>query len=416
MKRLLILCDMFPPAFAPRMGYLCKYLHRLGWEVHVITEQINEQTFAFLEGYAASVHAVNFYTAHHPFLRKLQWIWTMLLDQLWHYKERRMQRVAAAVLREHPCQAILGCTYRTFPLPAAASLANQFRLPFIADLRDIIEQYAGEEYIAHSLPLPHWIKRPLHAYFRRRLLRDRNRVLRQATAITTVSPWHVQTLSAYNPNTHLIYNGFDPELFYPKAIRSERFTITYTGRLHSLALQDPRLLFEAMQHLSQGGEIQATHFRVAWYTDVSSRRLIESEAARWEVGHFMDFPAYVPAAEIPTILHRSSVLLVLTNKARSGGPRGIMTTKFFEALAVEKPILCVRSDESCLAETIEQTHAGLAATHVEEVCDFLRIHYKEWQEKGYTTSSVDREQLRLFSRKEQAYQFAQLITNSIGHE
>ena len=37
MKRLLILCDMFPPAFAPRMGYLCKYLKRSGLEVHVVS-------------------------------------------------------------------------------------------------------------------------------------------------------------------------------------------------------------------------------------------------------------------------------------------------------------------------------------------------------------------------------------------
>src|SRR5574344_484981 len=107
MKRLLILCDMFPPAFAPRMGYLCKYLKRNGWEVHVVSEQIEDHTFAFLEGYADSVHYITFYSASHPLLRKLQWIVVMLLDLLFHYKDRKMYQVASAMSRQQDCQAIL---------------------------------------------------------------------------------------------------------------------------------------------------------------------------------------------------------------------------------------------------------------------------------------------------------------------
>ena len=48
MKRVLILCDLFPPAFAPRMGYLCKYMKRAGWQPVVVTEEIPENMFAFL--------------------------------------------------------------------------------------------------------------------------------------------------------------------------------------------------------------------------------------------------------------------------------------------------------------------------------------------------------------------------------
>ena len=75
-----------------------------------------------------------------------------------------------------------------------------------------------------------------------------------------------------------------------------------------------------------------------------------------------------------------------------------MTTKFFESLAVEKPILCVQSDEAYLAEAIKETHSGLAATRVDEVYDFLKHYYEEWQEKGSN-----------YSRKEQASQFARIF-------
>ena len=106
MKRLLILCDMFPPAFAPRMGYLCKYLSRAGWEVDVVTERIPDQTFSFLEGYATRVHTVDFYTAKRPWLRKAQWLATMLLDLLFHYKDRKMRQVATDVIHKYSSQAV----------------------------------------------------------------------------------------------------------------------------------------------------------------------------------------------------------------------------------------------------------------------------------------------------------------------
>ena len=44
--KLLLICDLFPPAFGPRMGYLCKYLQQTNWHPTVLTEQISDQTFA----------------------------------------------------------------------------------------------------------------------------------------------------------------------------------------------------------------------------------------------------------------------------------------------------------------------------------------------------------------------------------
>ena len=58
--KILILCDMFPPAFGPRMGYLCKYMKRAGWEPVVVTERIDDNTFSFLKG-ETSVTYVNFF-------------------------------------------------------------------------------------------------------------------------------------------------------------------------------------------------------------------------------------------------------------------------------------------------------------------------------------------------------------------
>ena len=77
--KILILCDMFPPAFGPRMGYLCKYMRRAGWEPVVVTEQIDDSTFSFLKG-ETPVTYVNFFHSKGKILQKLEWICIFILD------------------------------------------------------------------------------------------------------------------------------------------------------------------------------------------------------------------------------------------------------------------------------------------------------------------------------------------------
>lgn len=414
MRKVLIICDLFPPAFGPRMGYLCKYLKDYGWEPVVLAEHVEQNTFIFLAGHC-EVTYINFYTAKNRFIRKLQWIATLLLDLLFGYKDARMSREARKLIRKNRFDLVLCSSFRTFPLPAARRIARKYNLPLVVDLRDIIEQYTGEEFISHPLPSLFGLNKIYISQFKRKYFRDRNTTLANANYVTTISPWHVTTLKQYNPNVELIYNGFDPELFYPEQKQTDQFIITYTGRLLSTSMRDPGLLLEALHILSAEKIFTPLDCRVCWYVDPDSQKLITEEAEKYEVLPYMDFKGYVPASEIPSVLNNSSVLLLLTNTAGDAGPKGIMTTKFFESLAVEKPILCVRSDESCLAEAINETNAGLAATHVEEVCDFLESHYLEWKEKGYTSSSIKKDKVIRFSRKEQAQQFINIFEKITTH-
>lgn len=414
MKEVLIICDLFPPAFGPRMGYLCKYLESYGWRPVVITEHVGQDTFAFLSGSCEVVY-VDFYNAGGRITGKLQWVCIHLLDFLFGYKDACMYREARKLMRRHTFSAVLCSSFRTFPLSAAAKAARGCGLPLVVDLRDIIEQYTGNEFISHPLPSFLGADRMIARFFKRKSLRERNRALGVADVVTTVSPWHVDVLKQYNRNVELIYNGFDPELFYPEQRKTDRFVITYTGRLLSTAMRDPSLLFEALRILSEKKELSADDCRVYWYVDDASRKIITEEADRHHVLPFMDFKGYVAAEDIPAVLNGSSVLLLLTNRAAGSGPKGIMTTKFFESLAVGKPILCVRSDEGLLAEAIRETNAGIAAMQADEVCGFLRHYYEEWKEKGYTSVNIDHAKLGQFSRKEQAGQFARILERLTAH-
>lgn len=413
MKKVLILCDLFPPAFGPRMGYVCKYLKAYGWEPVVLTEAVDDTTFSFLSD-TCPVTYVNYYSSAGKWHRKWKWFFTFLGDFCFGYKDRKMYKRAKRLTHENHFDLILCSSYRSFPLPAALKVAKKNKLPLVVDLRDIIEQYTGTEFITHKIPKIPGVDKLFVALFKRQSLCRRNQALRQADYVTTVSPWHVEVLKQYNPKAGLIYNGYDPELFFPEDIPTSKFIITYTGRLLSTAMRDPGLLFEALARLHKEGALTPEDCRVHWYVDEASWTVIRAEAEKVGVAAFMEFKGYVPASEIPKVLNSSSILLLLTNKASGLGPKGVMTTKFFESLAVEKPVLCVRSDESYLAAAIQESQAGIAAITAEEVCDFLKHHYAEWQSNGYTRSAIDHAVLQRYSRKEQAGEFATIFNRLIS--
>ncbi|MDR2774502.1 MAG: hypothetical protein LBC19_07140 [Tannerella sp.] len=414
-KSVLILCDIFPPAFGPRMGYLCKYLRLNGWKPVVITEFIDEDFFSFLKG-NAEVSYIRYYNRK-GFAGKVEWAVTFLRDIMFGYKDKRMYRKALMISKKQQFDIILCSTYRTFPLPAARRLACTAGLPLIVDLRDIIEQYAGNEFIERKLPKIFGLGRLIACGFRKRNLAVRNKILRDAVCVTTVSPWHVSVLKAYNVNTQLIYNGYDPEIFYPSDKMTDKFFITYTGRLISPALRNPDLLFQAAEKLVKEKVITPDRFQIRWFVDDKSRALIVDAAGKYDgIEDYMEYFEYVPAAKIPDILNESSILLLLTNKADADGPKGIMTTKFFESLAVEKPILCVRGDEGCLEDVINRTRSGLSAHNADEVYDFIKGHYLRWIEGKPCEDNSDKNEIRKFSREEQAKQFVKIFDRVINDD
>ena len=103
-------------------------------------------------------------------------------------------------------------------------------------------------------------------------------------------------------------------------------------------------------------------------------------------------------------------MIVLTSKAA----KGMMTTKFYEALGCEKPVLCFPNDEGVLATTIKQTNAGIATDDKEAIKAFILDKYKEWKKNGFTHQTVNQDLKQQFTRLYQAKQFEKLILEAIN--
>lgn len=407
--KILIVCDGFPPDFAPRMGYLSKYLVRMGCQTDVVCEEFaNNQGFDFLAQAASKIKRIRFYRSLDMPKPRTEWARLMLRDLLFHYRDKRLVHEIQKDKDFSGYDLVLGCTYRTFPLKAAQILATYFQVPLVVDLRDILEQYPQKFYTTHRMPFAHCLAR--------HLIKERNRVLGKAAAVVSVSEWHRTFLKQFNPNTYLIYNGYDPELFFPDHHVDPYFRIVFTGRMLSFKIRNPDWLFEAVARLKQNGMISDTDFRLCWYVDQEGQHLLHEMAQNYGIESLSECHGFVPAHKVPALLNRSSILFQMANKADENGPKGIMTTKFFEALAVGKPLLLVRSDESYLESLINRYHCGLAARNVESIMDFILTQYQKWKETGSTAIPVNPEIERYFSRKEQAGQFLQLFKTILRNE
>lgn len=360
-KRILILTDPYgKPAYAPRLRYLCDYLSCEGYDIAVYTEQFQTHDFA---------HTYPIYekpSYRNAFQWAIQSLWSLLTD----WRNRRFSRWVQQQTEYQHFDLVYCTTFSTFPLRAALETAQHRHVPLCMDIRDLDEQVPNAQYQAHR----QWWARLFRNWYSAANIRRRNRILRQADCITTVSPWHVDFIHHFNKNVHLIYNGYDPAQFYPQNVHSDTFLITYIGKIYEF--QDLSPIERAIRELH--------------IADIQLNL------------HTPDYNT-IPITAVGDELRHSSIAVVLTNPAT----HGMMTTKFFEALGCEKPVLCVPSDEGCLAQTIRETHAGIATSDIEEIKAFILDKYHEWQKNGYTHQPViNKEQ---FSRRHQAEQFEQLF-------
>jgi len=408
-KKALILTEVFPPAFNPRIGYLVKYLPSYDWQADIITQNtFKDNNFKYLIGNNKIIR-VDVTNMDTP-IGYIEKIWR-LINRKRHFRNNKkpfIRAIESSLIKEDYSVIFISVSWNMFVLEAAYVVAKKWSLPLIVDLRDIHEQKPSM--INHSRNLRSVLFQYLDQTFYKMVIRLRNNIVSKADAVISVSPWHVGYLSKLNKNVFLIYNGYDPKLFFPGIpVRTNKFLITYTGIVNSEDQRDPGLLFQAVKKLDEQDMITEDLFRIQFYTPKKFRKYIEENKLYPGVKKYIDFFDYVDYQDVPRILNDSAICLVLTNISDKDGPRGVLTTKFFEYLGVERPVLCVRSDEDILEDTIRKLNIGIAARTVNDAENFIKEKWYEWKDKGYTTANVIKNYKYQFSREYQANQFVEIL-------
>lgn len=341
-----------------------------------------------------------------------------LRQALWQEKDRLFVRELEQRLDVAQFELIVSFSFSIFPHVASALLARKYGIPWIADCRDITEQYGGYAFLPRLRSRPPLLHRPFYKLLKSHLVACRNGVLSQASAVTTVSPWHRATLQEalgkgkVPPSVYCIYNGYDEELFVPRHFPTERFRIVFTGRLLNLAMRDPSLLFDALSTPELQAIANEGLLEVHWYCDTHSHQLLQELLTKYgqEVRVLQYFHSMIPFNEVPATLSEASIILLLSNPETKDGPHGIVSTKIFEAMAMQKPILSIPGDGAISDELVKRAKCGEIGSTIERITQFISYLYQMRKKIGYTTTmDSDSHFVEQFTRHESAFSFARVV-------
>ncbi|MBO7201142.1 MAG: glycosyltransferase [Bacteroidales bacterium] len=408
MKHALMILDHFPPSFAPRMGYLAKYMKEMGWDARVfsVTHSTDTAKFDNLVGFVrAEVVPMPMYCNNHSFNRLTTEVLGMIKGgKCWSMNDDRMYKHIIKNIKGEKYDLVICSTASFFPLFTSLRVAQTMGLPLILDFRDIYEQ---DPYM--------YPRKGAAGLLRRMQIGMRNRIITHAAAVTTVSEWHKNLLVAYNENTHLIFNGFDNELFYPhtNTDRLSSFVIGYTGSVSPTNCEgsrNPEILFDAVQRLSAEGIIEPKKFAIHFYTDDVSKNYLRSTAEKYGIADYVKIYQWIAANEVPSVLSKCSILLVLVAACNTNG---VMTTKIFEYLAMGRTTICVPNNNSPVAKLISDAKAGKSFDNSNELYLYLIDKYNEWKINRRIKCHTDMDYVAQFSRQKQAKQFVKIFEQAV---
>jgi glycosyltransferase involved in cell wall biosynthesis len=279
----------------------------------------------------------------------------------------------------------------------AADLASEFKLPWIADFRDLWTQH---HYYHYSR---------IRKFFEERL---ECKTLSAASALTTVSQPLANRLHDLHKYKRAIsiLNGFDPNQINPGIPLTKKFSITYTGVLYKIR-QDPEPLFRALRILIDEKKLDPKLIEVNFFG--YDREWLMTDVKKYQLQEVVKI--YGPISREESILkqRRSQLLLLLTwNDPQE---KGIYTGKLFDYLAARRPILSMGFTEGgVVKDLLDQTQAGIHVSNEEELKKCLLTAYSEYMETGALQyRGIDSEVIK-YSHLEMARKFAAVLDEVIS--
>lgn len=355
--RLAYLSHYFPPesnAPAARVHELSRALVRAGHEVHVVTGQPSHPRGVVHPGYRAAeyrrdlfddivVHRVPTFPAANR---------GVLLRGL-GYAAMPTAQVALGLVKLPPVDLVLATSPQIFTGLAGLALARLRRVPFVLEVRDLWPESIVS---VGALPATHPVIRGLG--------RLEHALYRNAAAIVSVTDSFVAHFLAHGvreQNIAVIKNGADLDLFDPNtppaALRAQlgipahALLVLFCGTIGMA--HDVGLLARAAAIAPPALELH-----VVVVGDGAGRDALATEIAALGVGDRVHLLPAVPRREVPALLAAADLSAIVLRDSPTFA--GVLPSKIFEAMAMQRPILLgVRGEAQAL---VEAAHAGLAFT------------------------------------------------------
>jgi hypothetical protein len=256
-------------------------------------------------------------------------------------------------------------------------LARRFPdLIWIADFRDI--------------PVDPRLKNVFFPWLQHRILKW---IVQRARVLTTVSEGLAQHLREhYGRPVEVLYNAPMAQQAQVQNIPVfEKFTLLYTGALYP-GLQSAAPLFWALQRLVQSGSIPDSELQIV--VCGKDGALWREWARAHQMADLLNALGQLPHAQVLALQHASHLNLLLS--WNSPELMGIVTSKLFEYLQAQKPILAlVNGSAEPELENLLQTYAQhslilhqpwVVSSHAVE--QYLLLLYQNWKQNKQSVASL----------------------------
>lgn len=297
---------------------------------------------------------------------------------------------------------LLATSPKLMPLSVAASAAKYLKIPWIADLRDISSQFIlGRDSKFWLLPA-RWL-------FRTWAVHQEFRVCKTASAVITVSkPLADSLIISGLKNVHVVTNGYEAEDYSDiEEINVNCFQIVYAGTLSGGGGRYLSYLFKAIDMLLEKNDIYENDFELCFYG--VAPHIIDTYIEGHNCRKVTKLKGRVSRREIQIVMKNATILLQLGYKHE----KGILTSKVFEYLGAQRPILSVPSDEGVIDELLTHTGAGFSGTTPAEVANIIKRYYSEWKDTDRVLYHGNPEVVSQYTRKAQAKKLADILESVI---
>ncbi|GAB3217518.1 glycosyltransferase family 4 protein [Algoriphagus aestuariicola] len=269
-------------------------------------------------------------------------------------------------------------------------LKRKSGLPWIADFRDPWTQW---EFL-DALPMSSLVKK--------RHQKLEQEVLREASAVMTISPTFQQDLEKLaHRKIKLLTNGYDPaDLpvgFSPRQKKENELHLVYSGVIDSIRNPIPLLKALKEEFTGTGEKVKLTF--VGNVSESVREYVRENE---WLASR-VEFPGYVSHSEVFGYYAAADVLvLILTNTKNA---QGNIPGKLFEYLAAGVPVLALGDPQGDSAKILTEAGGGEVIRHE----DFVKIQIAlrklmDGDGESKSDAKIDR-----FSRRALAHDLAEIL-------
>lgn len=376
-------------SFGPPNDFKSKYrvIETQGYQPNVDIGQQAQQRF--------KLTSQKTYRYVRPFLR----IPYRFYSEIFYYpdKEKGWKSSALATgdkfLESEKVDAIISSSSPVTCHIVAKELKNKYKIPWIADFRDLWTQN-------HNYPYS----------FLRRMIERRLELetLKQADALVTVTPVWAEKLRELHKIERIfsITNGFDPQRLSDREINlASKFTITYTGQIYT-GKQDPSKLLVALRDLIEDKSIEPNNVEVRFYGPWDGS--LASEIEKYRLSSIVKQYGIVGRGVAFNKQKESHLLLILYWE--DPRERGWYPLKIFEYLAAQRTILSIGGFGNDVVETLlKETNAGVYCITVEDIKNTLKILYSEYKRVGKVTYKGNMQEVNKYSYREMAKKFAEIL-------